>query len=184
MTQYDDFDTRHYETGRTQPPKSRGGLIAVVLIAVIFLGGLFRAMDSLNISPFYTKDSDQAGENCLQFSKVSQEETTVWEEADQTFVPGRAGTGFSGETLSDLDQQIYNLPRGIYITRIEPSSDAEKKGFVRGDILLRLADRTITDQASLDAVLADHAPGDTVKAVVFRNGTQHIFYLILSEETN
>lgn len=38
-----------YETGRTQPPKNRHGLIAVVLVAVIFIAGILRGSYLLNI---------------------------------------------------------------------------------------------------------------------------------------
>ncbi len=186
MFQKDEFEPRQdvgfYETGRTQPPKSHSGLIAILLIAVIFLGGIFRAMDSLNISPFYGEDADRNAENCLHFSRLTDGETTASETFDQSFVPGRPCAGFTGEVLSALDQRIYLLPKGIYITQVTAGSDAEKKGISPGDILLRLDDQPITDQDSLNAVLHNHIAGDTVKAVIFRDGAQHIIHIILTEE--
>ena len=44
-----------YRTGRTQPKKSRSGLIAVLLILVIFLAGIISAMGLLNIRLFRQK---------------------------------------------------------------------------------------------------------------------------------
>lgn len=41
-----------YYTGNTKPPKSRRGLIAVLLVAVIFLGGLSTALGLLNVRMF------------------------------------------------------------------------------------------------------------------------------------
>ena len=41
-----------YQTGSTQPPKSHGGLIAVLLALVIFLGGISSALGILNIRLF------------------------------------------------------------------------------------------------------------------------------------
>ena len=46
---YDSQDSWEYGTGSTQPPKSRGGLIAVLLIAVIFLTGIVTVLGILNI---------------------------------------------------------------------------------------------------------------------------------------
>lgn len=46
------WDNRIYETGRTRPRKSRGGLIAVLLILVIFLGGLTCVLGFLNFQMF------------------------------------------------------------------------------------------------------------------------------------
>ena len=46
---YDSQDSWEYGTGSTQPPKSRGGLIAALLIAVIFLTGIVTVLGILNI---------------------------------------------------------------------------------------------------------------------------------------
>ena len=41
-----------YETGRTNPPKSHNGLIAVLLVVVIFLSGLVSFLGVLNVKLF------------------------------------------------------------------------------------------------------------------------------------
>ena len=41
-----------YETGRTNPPKSRNGLIAILLVVVIFLSGLVSFLGVLNVKLF------------------------------------------------------------------------------------------------------------------------------------
>ena len=46
---YDSQDSWEYGTGRTQPPKSRGGIVAALLIAVIFLTGIVTVLSILNI---------------------------------------------------------------------------------------------------------------------------------------
>ena len=43
------WEVNRYETGSTRPPKSRGGLIAVLLVAVILLCGISTALGVLNI---------------------------------------------------------------------------------------------------------------------------------------
>jgi serine protease Do len=43
------WDSSIYGTGRTKPPKNHGGLIAVLLVVVIFLGGLVSVLGILNI---------------------------------------------------------------------------------------------------------------------------------------
>ncbi len=45
----DPWDRDSYETGSTQPPKQGGGLVAVLLVLVIFLVGLSSALGILNI---------------------------------------------------------------------------------------------------------------------------------------
>ena len=43
------WDRDSYETGSTHPPKSRSGMIAVLLVLVIFLGGVVSVLGILNI---------------------------------------------------------------------------------------------------------------------------------------
>ena len=48
----ENFDNQTYNIGHTEPPKSRSGLIAVLLIVIIFLGGIVSILGLLNISLF------------------------------------------------------------------------------------------------------------------------------------
>ena len=46
------FDDKTYQTGHTAPPKSRGGLIAILLAVIILLGGVISILGLLNIHLF------------------------------------------------------------------------------------------------------------------------------------
>ena len=48
----DPWEPGKYETGRTKPPKSHTGLIAMLLVVVIFLGGLVSFLGVLNVKLF------------------------------------------------------------------------------------------------------------------------------------
>ena len=50
--QQEPWESGVYETGRTRPPKSRTGLIAVLLVIVIFLSGLVSFLGLLNVKLF------------------------------------------------------------------------------------------------------------------------------------
>ena len=52
INQRDPWEPGMYETGRTRPPKSHGGLIAILLVVVIFLCGLVSALGVLNVKLF------------------------------------------------------------------------------------------------------------------------------------
>ena len=65
------WDQGIYETGRTRPPKSYGGLIAILLVVVILLSGVISVLGILNVRLF--TQLKQAGENGSDsFSIVSQ----------------------------------------------------------------------------------------------------------------
>lgn len=126
---------------------------------------------------------NDAGVEGLGFAIPS---TTVKEVVDQLirqgFVSGRPCTGFTGQMLSSLDQMLYHLPQGFYITEVVSGSDAESKGISPGDILLRLDDTAITDADTLNAVLYKHNAGDTVKAIIYRGGRQYSINIVLCED--
>ena len=48
----DPWERDSFETGSTKPPKNRGGIIAVLLVAVIFLGGITSALGLMNVRLF------------------------------------------------------------------------------------------------------------------------------------
>ena len=64
----DPWEPGMYETGRTRPPKSHGGLIALLLVIVIFLCGLVSVLGVVNIRLFtQLKEANTPDENPLSF---------------------------------------------------------------------------------------------------------------------
>ena len=56
---YNDWDDQFYGTGPTEPPKSRGGLVALMLILIIFLSGIITVLGVLNIKLFHQLQTRQ-----------------------------------------------------------------------------------------------------------------------------
>ena len=52
MDEYKHNDPSSFETGRTKPPKQYGGLIALLLVLVIFLSGLVSVLGIMNVKLF------------------------------------------------------------------------------------------------------------------------------------
>lgn len=52
-TQYPEPEEETYQTGRTQPPKSHGGVFALLVGLVILLCGVTSALSLLNIRMFW-----------------------------------------------------------------------------------------------------------------------------------
>ena len=74
------WDQSIYGTGRTNPPKSKGGVLAILLILVIFLSGITCVLSILNIRLSRQLESQQP-QQLLSFSMddsvVASEEPTV-----------------------------------------------------------------------------------------------------------
>ena len=116
-----------YRTGRTDPKKSSRGMIAVLLICVIFMGGLVSALSILNIRLFRMLRDTQTAP--LAFSAGEAAETK------------EESLSLAGMALQDTDpvyQQLHNLPQGLYVARVEAGSQAEKLGIQPGDVLTAL----------------------------------------------
>jgi len=127
--------------------------------------------------------TDNAGVEGLGFAIPS---STVKDIVDQLirqgYVSGRPTLGLEGESLSIFYQHYYRLPEGLYITEVEPDSDAAAKGIERGDILVKLNGNRITTAEELSAFLYNCQVGDVVTVIIYRGGYQYELELTVSED--
>lgn len=66
----DPWDRDFYETGSTEPPKSRGGTLAVALIAVILLVNTFRALGLMNFNLLWAMGKTENSQNLSLFGST------------------------------------------------------------------------------------------------------------------
>ena len=59
---YDPWNQGTYRTGSTRPPKSHGGLIALLLVLVILLSGITTILGVVNIRLFHQVNAAQPRE--------------------------------------------------------------------------------------------------------------------------
>ena len=127
--------------------------------------------------------TDQAGVEGLGFAIPS---ATVKEIVDQLvtqgYVSGRPTLGLEGESLSSFYQYYYRMPAGLYITYVEPGSDAYTKGVEDGDILLSVDNKRVTTMDELKAAIFDYTVGETVETIIYRGGQQYLVELTLMED--
>ncbi len=102
-----DPDRSFYQTGSTRPKKSKSGLIAVLLAAVIILGGIVTILGFLNIRLFQKLDGTPAQKDpFLQFSPDSTTQQTQPQQQEIT-----SPTGAAQIQLQDTPQSIPNVPQ-------------------------------------------------------------------------
>ena len=90
---YSPQDSWEYGTGRTDPPKSHTGLVAVLLVLVIFLTGIVTVLGVLNIRLFQ-RLAAQEEEQELPIS-FTQTEATVEAVPGDTQPQAVSGTDFA-----------------------------------------------------------------------------------------
>ena len=186
----DPWDQGTYQTGSTKPPKSHSGLVAFLLIAVIFLAGLTSILGIMNIrlfsalmaQPERTVSMSLHPDTKTGQSTVPQTPTEHIEpEPDQSPVFMRPSMGFTGEPVASLYQYYYRLPEGMFITEVTDGSNAAHQGLASGDILVSLDGTTVTTAEELTSFLCSYQVGDTMEAVIYRSKKYHTITLTVEE---
>lgn len=157
-----------YRTGSTRPPKNYGGIIAVLLVAVIFLCGINGVLSLMNIRLLgrlqaETETTLSAG---VDFSAIQDGSDAPASASACTQLP----FGLQGCALSGFDQMLYRLPQGIYITSVTPEGAADRLGVQPGDVLVQLCGESLTDTQALTDILDRLQSGQTVSAEFDRDG--------------
>jgi len=101
----------------------------------------------------------------------------------QGYVSGRPTLGLSGQAISSLEQVYYRIPKGLWITEVDPDSDAAAHGIRPGDVLLRINNRPISDAAGLQSAVLSTAVGELAEVVIYRSGRQITVQILVGEAT-
>lgn len=163
-------DTGTYQTGRTQPPKRYGGLIAFLIGLVILLSGISTALSIMNLKLYWQLNTQETVPQ-VAFSRadnVPQPTEAVHEEVQELQVH----LGITGTHIPDVYQRYYKLPNGIYVSQVKSGSEAQEKGIVAGDIITHINNHEIQDEQYLNLLSKQMEPGETVVLLVYRSDTQ------------
>ena len=111
-----DWDDQYYGTGPTKPPKTRGGVLALMLILIIFLCGIVTVLGILNIRLFQElRVKQQEEELSISFTTESTQPGAEVP-AEAAYVPEEtAAVSFDSVVLQQSPQSIDNVPaEGAY----------------------------------------------------------------------
>ena len=101
----DPWEQDYYQTGSTRPPKNNRGLIAVLLVVIIFLGGIVSALSLLNIRLFrQVSEQPDKEDNSVKFSQIDEPSPIASAEPDTTQ---------PAPTTSDTVLNIHSSPESI-----------------------------------------------------------------------
>ena len=81
--------------------------------------------------------------------------------------------GISGADITDDVANTYNMPNGIYVTKVAEGSAAEKAGIQKGDILTEFDGKDVTSMENMQEILKYYKAGKkvTLNVQVADNGT-------------
>ncbi len=94
----------------------------------------------------------------------------------------RAWLGASGQTVTNELAPSLGLPRpvGVALTDVFPGGPAERAGLRRGDVVLRVEGREVTDNEALRFRIATQPVGQTVHLTVWRAGQEGVLPVTLT----
>lgn len=113
--------------------------------------------------------------------------TTVKEIVDQLisqgYVSGRPDLGITGQNLSLLYQRLYNLPQGVYISKVDEACDAYAQGIRPGDVLVTFDRTRVYNVEDLQTMLYSFQAGDTVQVGIYRGGKTYQLDITIGQLT-
>lgn len=99
---------------------------------------------------------------------------TAKEVADQLITNGsvkKAYLGISGSTITDDFKFLYGIDvSGVYISKVDEGSAAEKAGIQVSDIITAVDGKNISTIDELSNIISAHKPNDKIKISIIRNG--------------
>ena len=182
--QFEPCESNTYRTGSTTPPKAHSGLVAILLVLVVFLAGLVSILSLLNIRLFSAFYETQQQENI----PLSLE---IGEQQDNNLLPGETepvaasdnkSIGIVGDTVTPVYQKHFQLPKGLFITHVVEHSTADQQGIQEGDVLVSIGNTSLTDESSLKNFLEEHSLGEECTALIYRRDTDQWLYITLKIE--
>lgn len=182
--QFEPWEPNTYRTGSTTPPKSYSGLVAILLVLVIFLAGLVSILSVLNIklfSAFY--ETQQTEKVSLELEKGDHQQENLLAVDDEPLAASdNKSIGILGDQVTSVYQKHFQLPEGLFITHVEENSTAHRQGLQEGDVLISIDKTPITEISCLTAFLEQKNLGDQCEAVIYRRDSDEQFTVTLTIE--
>jgi serine protease Do len=96
---------------------------------------------------------------------------------DQILKNGKVTRAYMGVSIQEVSPQLAKAfgeaePRGALVGDVSSGSPAEKSGLKKGDIIVELNGKPITDSNQLRMSISMMAPGATANLKVLRNGSE------------
>lgn len=97
------------------------------------------------------------------------------------YISGRPSIGISGEDIDETVSRYYNLPQGVAVALVDPTSGAARAGIQAGDIITAINGQEITGIAELNKIKNNFKAGDTVRLSIYRDGESTEVDVILQD---
>lgn len=93
----------------------------------------------------------------------------------------KPGIGFTYSPVSSEDAELWGSPKGILVASVSPGSPAAQAGLQPYDIITEIDGVDLTKDGAEVPKFTDRALGDTIDAVVWRDGTEYSVTFVLDD---
>ena len=163
-----DHEHFEYRTGGAAPKKNRSGLLAFLLILLIFFGGIVSALGLMDIHLTDSAKKDPK-RPLLTFSQTDPADTTNPSQSETADRSVKL-SGMICRELTPQYQQMYGLPAGLYIAQVTKNSPAARLGILPGDVLTGFNGVDISQLEALESLIRKQPNGTPVEIVAYRGG--------------
>lgn len=94
-------------------------------------------------------------------------------------VRGRPSLGLTVGPVSQKAAEFYDLPYGLYVTAVSEGSDAEAKGVLAGDIVLKVNGEEVYSTEDILSVKNQLEVGDSMNFTIWRDGETYDVDIVL-----
>jgi membrane-associated protease RseP (regulator of RpoE activity) len=149
--------------------------VGIVLVAgMIFV--FFSYLIFTHVTGVDASLSDAAAGTATSTAATQQTQTTLTPVANDTATtqPSSAFLGVEVMSIDDVMARALNLSSksGVLVNKVVANSPAQIAGLKRGDVIVSVNTKTVKDVDSFQKILSKLAPGDTIRILYNRNGTQ------------
>lgn len=100
------------------------------------------------------------------------------------YVKGRPIVGITGETISEVYAQYYDIPSGFIVRELVKDGPAEKAGVQIGDIVIGIEGTLIESMDEFNEIKKNYKAGDTITISVYRDEKIVDLEVTLAEDTS
>lgn len=86
------------------------------------------------------------------------------------YLKGRPVLGFSGYSLSAEDAKARKLVEGVYVSVVDPKSDAHKQGLKQGDVVTECNGTPVSSVEEVNVIKSTFQAGDSLELKIYRGG--------------
>ncbi len=81
---------------------------------------------------------------------------------------GYLGIEMMAQEVPQEIMELYNMPQGVYIARVQEGGAAEKAGMIQRDVVVKIDGVKVTSRTELQKEMEYHAAGDTITITIKR----------------